>query len=227
MPAGYNDLNPASQTRNPVGVALVGHAGDDAALLAYGYALEQALPATQARRPPSATNVSVWHCTAGNAYTPTALTAAMCAPSATSALNLQTPVAGSVGGTVPATLALTSGAAAGFGAFAPGRAADYLADLAVTVTSTAGSASLSIADPGASPGRLVNGAFALATPVQAAGTGAFAAVGTAPLTLLSYAAPTSNNPQTVHFKQTIGATEALRTGAYAKTFVLTLATTEP
>jgi hypothetical protein len=227
VPAGYNDLNPASQNRNPVGVALVGPSGSDAALLGYGYALEQALPAGQARRAPSATNVTAWHCTAGNAYVPSALTAAMCPPSATSTLNLQTPVAGSVGGVVPAVLALSTGPAASFGPFTPGRAADYLASLAVTVTSTAGSAALSVSDPGSSPGRLVNGSFALASPVQAAIGSAFSPVGASPLTLLTLGAPVSNDGRTVTFKQSIGATEPLRTGAYAKTLVLTLSTTEP
>jgi hypothetical protein len=48
-----------------------------------------------------------------------------------------------------------------------------------------------------------------------------------PLSLLSYAAPTSNDPVTLGFKQSIGATQALRTGAYAKTLLFTLSTTTP
>ena len=84
---------------------------------------------------------------------------------------------GPVGGTVPATLSLTLGAApATFGAFTPGLAKDYTASMAADVITTAGDAALSVSDPGANPGKLVNGAFALPTPLQVnasspAGTG--------------------------------------------------------
>ena len=37
----------------------------------------------------------------------------------------------------------------------------------------------------------------------------------------------SNDAVTIDFKQSIGASEALRTGAYAKTLTLTLSTTAP
>ena len=52
-----------------------------------------------------------------------------------------------VGGTVPATLSLTLGAPAAFGAFTPGIAKDYFATTTATVISTAGDAALSVADP--------------------------------------------------------------------------------
>lgn len=65
------------------------------------------------------------------------------------------------------------------------------------------------------------------TPPQAAVTGAFGPLGCSPLTLHSYDRPVSNDPLTVHFKQTIGASEPLRTGAYTKAFTFTLATTAP
>ena len=77
------------------------------------------------------------------------------------------------------------------------------------------------------PGRLVNGGFSLAQPVQAAVSGAFAPVAAAPLTLHAYSGPVSNDPLTIRFKQTIGASEPLRTGAYGKTFTFTLSTTAP
>ena len=102
--------------------------------------------------------------------------------------------------------------------------------------STAGSASLSIADASSTAtGSLVNGAFSLVAPVQAratsaAGTGgALAAVGgsAAPTTLLNYAAPISNDQVALAFRQSIAANEPLRTGSYSKTLTLTLATTEP
>src|SRR4051794_12476902 len=74
---------------------------------------------------------------------------------------------GTVGGSVPATLSLTLGATPpAFGAFTPGLAKDYTAQMAADVVSTAGDAALSVADNGPSPGRLVNGAFALAQPLQ-------------------------------------------------------------
>jgi hypothetical protein len=130
---------------------------------------------------------------------------------------------GSAGATVPATLSLALGASAGFGAFTPGVAKDYEATLGATVTSTAGDATLSVVDPGASPGRLVNGAFALAQPLQAES----GAVSGTPLTVHSYDGPVSNGPLTIRFKQAIGASEPLRTGAYSKTLTFTLSTTTP
>ena len=69
-----------------------------------------------------------------------------------------------------------------------------------------------------------------ATATSAAGTAATGgAVGgsAAPTTLLTYAGPTSNDAVTITFKQSIGATEALRTGSYAKTLTFTLSTTNP
>ena len=45
--------------------------------------------------------------------------------------------------------------------------------------------------------------------------------------VLTYAGPTSNDQVTVNFRQTIGRTEALRTGAYSKTLTFTLSTTQP
>jgi hypothetical protein len=48
-----------------------------------------------------------------------------------------------------------------------------------------------------------------------------------PLSLLSWAAPVSNDPVAVAFKQDIGANDALRTGSYSKTLTFTLSTTTP
>ena len=143
---------------------------------------------------------------------------------------------GTVGGTVPATLSLTLGAPAGFGAFTAGIDSDYSASTTANVISTAGDATLSVADPSsANTGKLVNGAFALAQPLQARASsaggsgGAFAPVGgsASPTTLLTYNAPPSNDAVTIGFQQTIGRTEPLRTGNYAKTLTFTLATTNP
>ena len=100
--------------------------------------------------------------------------------------------------------------------------------MTASVTSTAGDASLTVVDPAAGPaGRLVNGAFSPAQPVQAAVTGPFASVGAAPLTLHRYAGPVGNDQMTIRFRQSIGASEPLRTGAYSKTFTFTLSTTSP
>ena len=65
---------------------------------------------------------------------------------------------GTVGGNVPATLSLTLGAPASFGAFTPGVTKDYTASTTATVISSAGDATLSVSEPG----RLTNGTFSLA-----------------------------------------------------------------
>ena len=118
---------------------------------------------------------------------------------------------GDVGGTVPATLALTLGAAASFGPFTPGVAKDYTAATTATVTSTAGDAALTVSDPG----HLMNGTFALPEPLQVS------------FSKSTWTGPTSNEAVTVNFKQAVKATDALRTGAYSKTLTFTLSTTTP
>jgi X-Pro dipeptidyl-peptidase len=135
-----------------------------------------------------------------------------------------------VGGTVPATLSLTLGAAASFGPFTPGVAKDYTASATATVLSTAGDATLSVADPSSTnTGHLVNGSFFLPQKLQAGTAGAFAPVGgsAAPTSLKTWSAPTSNEAVGINFKQSIGANDALRTGAYSKTLTFTLSTTTP
>ena len=63
---------------------------------------------------------------------------------------------------VPATLALSLGQPAAFGPFTPGVAKDYTASTTANVISTAGDATLSVADPSTTAtGHLVNGAFFL------------------------------------------------------------------
>ena len=143
---------------------------------------------------------------------------------------------GSAGGSVAATLALALGSPATFGAFTPGVAKTYDASTTANVISTAGNAMLSVADPSATAtGHLVNGSFSLPQALtikasSAGGTGgAFAPVGGSanPTTLLTYAAPVSNDAVTVAFQQAIGASDALRTGSYSKTLTFTLSTTNP
>jgi hypothetical protein len=137
-----------------------------------------------------------------------------------------------VGGTVSATLALTLGAPAQFGTFVPGVAAEYQASTSANVISTAGDATLTVADPSpVATGHLVNGAFSLPSALQASGTGegGYAPVGgaSAPTTLRSWSGPVSNDPVEIAFKQAIGATDPLRTGTYSKTLTFTLSTTTP
>jgi hypothetical protein len=137
-----------------------------------------------------------------------------------------------IGGTVPATLALTLGVPASFGSFTPGVSKDYVASTTATVTSTAGDATLTVADPSpTATGHLVNGAYSLPQSLQASGAtgGTYAPVGgsSAPTTLKVWNGPASNDSSTVRFKQTIGDRDALRTGTYAKTLTFTLSTTNP
>jgi len=136
---------------------------------------------------------------------------------------------GSVGGAVPATLSLSLGAAASFGTFTPGAGRTYQTSTTATVTSTAGDATLSVADPSATaPGRLVNGSFALGEPLQVrADAGLFVPLSTVASSLLAYTAPASNDAIAIGFRQDIRSSEALRTGAYGKTLTFTLSTTTP
>ena len=93
----------------------------------------------------------------------------------------------------------------------------YTASTTATVISTAGDARADASPTRArvATGRLVNGAFALAQPLQGLGV------------VKTYAGPVSNDPVTVPFAQTIARTEPLRTGAYSKTLTFTLSTTSP
>jgi hypothetical protein len=143
---------------------------------------------------------------------------------------------GSAGGTVPATLSLTLGTPASFAPFTPGVTKPYEAATTAKVISTAGDATLSVADPSSfQTGHLVNGTFFLPQPLQArarnaANTGtAYNNVGSSasPLNLLTYSGPVSNDEVALQFSQLINATDALRTGAYTKTLTFTLSTTTP
>ena len=106
----------------------------------------------------------------------------------------------------------------------------YSASTTANVISTAGNATLSVADPSTTAtGRLVNGAFSLPQALLASGGGEFLPVGgvAAPITLRTWTAPVSNDSRTISFRQAIGAGDALRTGTYSKTLTFTLSTTEP
>jgi hypothetical protein len=141
-----------------------------------------------------------------------------------------------VGGTVPATLSLTLGTPASFGALTPGLQKEYFASTTANVISTAADALLSVADPSpTATGHLVNGAFSLPEGLQAnaalgtTSNSVYAPVGGSanPTSLLTWNAPASNDAVTISFKQPIKADDALRTGQYAKTLTFTLSTTTP
>ncbi|MDA0165957.1 polysaccharide deacetylase family protein [Solirubrobacter ginsenosidimutans] len=123
---------------------------------------------------------------------------------------------GDVGGSVPATLALTLGGPATFAPFTPGISKSYTASTTANVTTTAADATLTVADLSTDhPGYLINGAFVLPQPLQGLGV------------VKTYTGPVSNDAVPVTFTQPIAATDALRTGAYAKTLTFTLSTTNP
>jgi hypothetical protein len=79
------------------------------------------------------------------------------------------------------------------------------------VISTAGDAALAVSDPG----HMTNGSFSLPSPLEVSFSKA------------SWTEPASNDRVTIGFKQHIGASDALRTGAYSKTLTFTLSTTTP
>ena len=116
-----------------------------------------------------------------------------------------------VGGTVPATLSLSLGAPATFGAFTPGTTKEYTAGTTANVISTAGDAALTVSDPG----HLTNGAFSLAEPLRVE------------FSKSAWTAPVSNDTVDIAFKQLVKATDPLRTGSYSKTLTFTLSTTNP
>jgi M6 family metalloprotease-like protein len=117
-----------------------------------------------------------------------------------------------VGGTVPATLALTLGSpSVSFGAFTPGVAKDYIASTTANVVSTAGDARLDVSDPG----HLANGSFLLPQPLQVT------------FSQSTWAGPATNAPVTIGFSQHVDATDPLRTGNYTKGLTFSLSTTTP
>jgi sugar phosphate isomerase/epimerase len=143
-----------------------------------------------------------------------------------------------VGGDVPTLLALNiQSTVASFGTFQPTVSKSYETAMAATVTSTAGDATLSVTDAGTTaPGHLVNGAFALPSPLNVRAINAtnpsqgFAplaeATGTA-TTLLTYPGPVNSDIVTLGFRQAIGAGDVLRAGTYGKQLTFTLSTTTP
>jgi hypothetical protein len=122
-----------------------------------------------------------------------------------------TDAPGNVGGTVPASLALTVPGPVTLGAFTPGVAKDYDASTTATVTSTAGDTALTVSEPG----HLTNGAFSLPSAVEVS------------FSKSAWTGPVSNDPVGIAFHQHVGATDALRTGGYSTALTFTLSTTTP
>ena len=145
LPMGYDPT-----IRRPVALSFTGRAGDDAKLLGFAYAYERA---AQIRRTPSEVNPQTWHCVAPIIYIPRTCGPGELAPDIDDSVSVPLPV----GGTVPATLALTLGGPVSFGAFTPGVAREYTASTTANVISTALDATLTVSDPG----HLMNGTFAL------------------------------------------------------------------
>jgi hypothetical protein len=150
-------------------------------------------------------------------------------PGTIASIGAHVTAGGAVTGLVPAQLSLTLGVPATFAPFAAGVAKDYLAQTTSTATSTGGDAVLNVLDASpVAPGHLVSGTFPLPQALQVnANGGAYAPIAATPTALKAYAGPVSNDEVTVGVKQAIGASDALRTGAYAKTLTFVLATTTP
>src|SRR5262249_20556348 len=118
---------------------------------------------------------------------------------------------GGASGAVPATLSLTVGAPATFGAFTAGIDKTYTGQTTANVISTAADAALSVT----AAGHMANGAFTLADPLGIN------------VSKTAWTGPASNDPVTIGLSQHIGASEPLRTGGYATSLTLTLSTTTP
>ena len=139
-----------------------------------------------------------------------------------------------VSGTVPFVLSLRlSNQLAQFGSITPGLARDYDTTVPALVTSTAGNATLSVADVSDGSGRLTNGTTALASALLVRATNAASPnTAFAPLTAqpgdpaeleqLDLQRRGDDRPAAAD-----RATEPLTAGGYSKTILLTLSTTQP
>ena len=86
----------------------------------------------------------------------------------------------------------------------------------------------------AQTGKLVNGSYVLASPLQVMATNAANPTGTftpvtgtaSPASLLTWSRATSMDPVTIGFKQSVASTETLRAGSYTKTLTFTLSTVD-
>jgi hypothetical protein len=139
-------------------------------------------------------------------------------------------------GTVPLVLSMQiNNPVAQLGQLVPGVARTYDASLTALLTSTAGNATLTVADVDSGSGRLGNGTTELVNAIQVRATNsanpntAFAPLRglTNPVTLLSYNTYFANDAVTIGFRQAITANEPLTAGGYSKTIRFTLSTSTP
>ena len=145
--------------------------------------------------------------------------------------NLSLCTQGGVGGTVPATLSLTLGAPATFGAFTPGVASDYTASTTATVDLDRGRRDAvgrrPVVDGHRPPGqRRVLAAGAAAGRGRRGGF-AKSAARRADVAADLLRAGQQRRRDGRRSSRPIGANDALRTGTYAKTLTFTLSTTTP
>jgi hypothetical protein len=151
-------------------------------------------------------------------------------------VEVPTTVPSTVTANVPTVLGLTLSGSASFPPIVPGTANTYTATTTANVVSSAGNAALTVSDPSTNaPGRLVNanGSSVMPQALRARATNAanpnttYNTVSGDPLTLLTWAAPISNDAVTLGFQQSVAANDALRAGGYSKQLLFTLSTTTP
>lgn len=171
----------------------------------------------------------------GNPSQTTVTSSVLTIPPPATGLTLTMNCAGSTGGSNELSLSLAAGTTS-LGSFTPGVTQTYAASTGATVTSTAQTAMLTVADTSSvATGHLVNGTFVLAQPLQIDATdlnqtaATFAPVGSAadPTLLLSYNAPVADDQVTIGLQQLVNATDPLLTGTYSKSLTFTLSTTSP
>jgi cytochrome c len=147
-----------------------------------------------------------------------------------------TDASGTVNATVGSFLGLSLAPSATLGPVVPGVTRDYTVAVTGTVTSTDTGTQLTVHDPSPNAtGHLVNGQYALASPLQAQASdathpaSAFAAItgATSPLLLMTFTDPVNSDPVSIGFKQTVAAGDVLRAGSYAKTLTFTLTSATP
>ena len=203
IPAGYDPT-----ARRPQSISFTGTAGDDAKLLGFGYAYERA---ALVRQTPSEVMPQTWHCVAPIVYIDRS---SSCGPGEVAPADVPDAVSvpAPVGGTVPATLSLTLGAPATFGA--------------VDARRREGVHGLDDRERGQHRARRDADRERPRPPDERDVRAAGAAAGVLQPSP-TWTAPVSNDPVTIGFKQAVKASDALRTGAYRKTLTFTLSTTNP
>ncbi|MBE2316436.1 carbohydrate-binding protein [Solirubrobacter sp. CPCC 204708] len=127
-----------------------------------------------------------------------------------------------VGGVVAGTLSLTLATTPPLGVFQPGVERTYETHATARVVSSALDTTLTVTG-----GKLTNDQHALAQPLHVrADSSPFVAL-TGPVALKTWNAPVVAESVPLGLRQTIGAAEPLRTGAYTTTLTFTLSTTAP